>query len=73
MNAAAEMQKLNPSQKRALRQALRGRGLAQTFRVDAKINKVYAEFIYDSGLRVAHHIMLGQRGRIVFHEVQKIN
>ena len=73
MTAAAEMQKLNPSQKRALHKALRGRGLAQTVYVDARINKVYAEFVYNSGLRVAHHIMLGQRGRIVFHEVQKIN
>ena len=73
MTAAAEMQKLNPSQKRALYKALRGRGLAQTFHVDAKINKVYAEFVYDSGSSVAHHIMLGQRGRIVYHEIQKIN
>lgn len=64
----AEMNKLNPRQRRALRGALFGRGLASLISVDEKTGKATVEFQYD-GKRIAHWIMLGQRGRIVYHEV----
>jgi len=73
MTAQDEMNKLNLSQQRALRAVLRGRGRPVVFHVNERVSKVTAEFKYDSGLHVAHHVMLGKRGRIVFHEVQKIN
>ncbi len=68
----AEMNKLNTSQRRALRSELWGRGAASLISVDEKISKVTVEFEHSNGKRFAHWLMLGPRGRIVYHDVSRI-
>jgi len=68
----AEMSKLNPSQRRALRSELCGRGAAALISVDEAISKVTVEFKHSNGKRFAHWLMLGPRGRVVYHDVSRI-
>jgi hypothetical protein len=68
----AQLDKLNASQQRALRTALKGRGAPVALVVDEAISKATVEFKYASGLHVAHFLMFGPRGRVVYHDTQRI-
>jgi hypothetical protein len=65
---SAELDKLNKQQLRALRHVLAGRGVAKSINVDHQISKATVTFGLSNGLEVTHFIMLGPRGRIVYHE-----
>ena len=64
----AQLDKLNKYQLRALRQTLAGRGVAKSIHVDKATDKATVTFGLPNGLEVTHFIMLGPRGRIVYHE-----
>jgi len=40
--------------------------------VDEAISKVTVEFKHSNGKRFAHWLMLGPRGRVVYHDVSRI-
>ena len=65
---SAELDKLNKQQLRALRHVLAGRGVAKSIHVDKAIGKATVTFGLSNGKDVSHFILLGPRGRIVYHE-----
>lgn len=68
----AEINKLNNLQIRSLRHQLLGRGQAAAVSVNERISAVTVEFDHDNGKRFAHHLMLGPRGRVVYHEIARV-
>lgn len=68
----AEINKLNNLQIRSLRHQLSGRGQAAAISVDERISTVTVEFDHANGKRFAHYLMLGPRGRIVYHEIARV-
>ena len=68
----AEINKLNNLQIRSLRRQLSGRGQVAAISVNERISAVTVEFVHANGKRFAHHLMLGPRGRIVYHEIARV-
>ena len=64
----AEIDKLNKHQIRSLRKVLAGRGVAKSINVDQQISKVTVTFERSNGKEVSHFILLGPRGRIIYHD-----